>query len=487
MSTGHKDHDSNKVLSAKLRSLHSLNKEIKFLKRSLRVFCEQRDKVESEIALIRASTAPITRIPVEVLSSIFRAVLRIEYNDLFSMKCAITNRKALLMVCRQWHDVVLDDPLLWNFLMVKLPKTVSIIQHIKWIRQEFVYIDTCLSRSKEAPLDILLNLEEMQHGAYYTMDRVRSELKQIVRDDESEEWLDNELEEWLEDIDWDPCPAGGAYEESLVKLITAITGKDGCTTKQWRSLHITLPAEESILVEFWDSFNHPFPRLCSLSLEGFWVEWYLDSLSFAFLSAEAIELTDIPIDWIPPCPKLNRLRLVDYKEWSHEYTGDLKRFTQVAELAIIDCGVPSDFPNSTPITLPALDHFDILTVYDSNMVKRFECGQLGKLTIDLDLPDLILEAPIQLFTAAKSVVIIGDLESHEDLTDLVLSDLLTQFSSAHTIQVHPSIFHQVLRLVGSLREKEMLRSLRTVIAGDEVSGVRNQVYSIADDNTAILS
>jgi hypothetical protein len=88
---------------------------------------------------------------------------------------------------------------------------------------------------------------------------------------------------------------------------------------------------------------------------------------------------------------------------------------------------------------------------------------------------------------AKSVVIMGNSKYYAEVTDTVLSDLLTQFSSAHTIQVHPSGVHRVLRLVGSLREKKILGCLRTVIAGDEISGVRARDYDIADDNIAVLS
>jgi hypothetical protein len=492
--SGRNDYGSNNVLSGKLQSLQNINKEIKILKNSLRTFCKRRDELESEIAHIRSSTAPVRRIPVEVLSIIFKEIVQIEYNDASSMSLAIQNRNRLLMVCRDWRDIALNDSQLWNFLMVKPPNTVSIAQHMKWIRQECVYIDTCLSRSKEAPLDILLDLEEIKSGYRYVMDQVSASLDEIIQDDDLE-WLDEESEEglsdgltaWLDDIPWNECPVEGIYDESLVKLMMAITGKDGSNIKRWRSLHLRMP-KDLILEKFWNTLDYPFPRLLSLSLRGFWNKSHLFALSFAFLSAEVIELYDIPTDWIPPCPKLHQLKLVDYYRWNEETIGDLRRFTQLPKLTLIktiydEHCVPTD--NSMPFPLPSLDHLDVFAPYESNLVKYFECGRIGKLTIDLNLSQLILQAPIQVFTVAESVVVAGSLESYERSPDRVLSDFLAQFSSARTIQVHPSIVHRVLRSIDSLREGGNLRSLRTVIAGDKVTGVCGRVYPIAD--TAALS
>ncbi|KAI0345668.1 hypothetical protein BDW22DRAFT_1324337, partial [Trametopsis cervina] len=90
-------------------------------------------------------TTPIGKLPAEIISEIFRWVAFVptskpRYTSIYSSSTACYTWVTILCVCRRWHEVAMATPDLWSLIEVAGNRKV---------------IDTCLTRSKNALLDVV--------------------------------------------------------------------------------------------------------------------------------------------------------------------------------------------------------------------------------------------------------------------------------------------------------------------------------------------
>lgn len=98
------------------------------------------DRIASQIAVNRSVTAPLHRLPPELLAEIFLNL----HNYPYSTSELSTLDRSIARVCITWRQVALGTPRLWAFIVVQ-PKTINAEE----------YLRRYLPRSKSCPLYIL--------------------------------------------------------------------------------------------------------------------------------------------------------------------------------------------------------------------------------------------------------------------------------------------------------------------------------------------
>ncbi|TFK58742.1 hypothetical protein BDN72DRAFT_744443, partial [Pluteus cervinus] len=87
----------------------------------------------------RNALLPISTLPNEILSDIFSiSILRMKN---YTNKPGIHNLLRVTWVCHHWRDIALSDASLWTYIGE---------ENFSWAAQ-------CLSRSKDAPLELVFN------------------------------------------------------------------------------------------------------------------------------------------------------------------------------------------------------------------------------------------------------------------------------------------------------------------------------------------
>ncbi|TFK60347.1 hypothetical protein BDN72DRAFT_850586 [Pluteus cervinus] len=90
-----------------------------------------------KLQVARNAYLPISSLPNEVLSNIFLICRRKPYSDRPDIRVLLT----LTWVCHHWRDVALSDSSLWTYIG----------------GENFLWAAECLSRSKEAPLEVIFD------------------------------------------------------------------------------------------------------------------------------------------------------------------------------------------------------------------------------------------------------------------------------------------------------------------------------------------
>ncbi len=107
------------------------------------------------------SALVLSRVPAEVLSQVFRHILHgdiwrsWENVDENHIPTKMDTPWPLMLVCRQWHEVVSSDAALWSTFILTIRQPVPTSDNVAHLPAVFEH---CLRQSKKAPLTIKLAL-----------------------------------------------------------------------------------------------------------------------------------------------------------------------------------------------------------------------------------------------------------------------------------------------------------------------------------------
>ncbi|KAJ3936099.1 MAG: hypothetical protein NXY57DRAFT_987197, partial [Lentinula lateritia] len=114
----------------------------------------QKEKINNYIGAHQALMSPIRQIPSETLADIFVWCLPADRNAVRSLKEAPL---LLTTICRNWRQVALDTPRLWNSLHIFLPPYLSDIA----VSKRAIGVKTWLQRSGSLPLSISFHVKPL--------------------------------------------------------------------------------------------------------------------------------------------------------------------------------------------------------------------------------------------------------------------------------------------------------------------------------------
>jgi len=183
--------------------------------------------------------SPIRRCPPEVLGVVFQFLVG-DYGDLI----------AISLVCKQWYNLVLQDPWLWCTIRVELPNNAKWKWKTEsWSRSNRSYISKCLERSGSLPLKVELDFESLMNRSDLLVKLLESGLRDTTRCT-LPETDQRSIVSWL-------CECEGLPElayrlkifsdwdvDDILGLVDEFIGSDAQITSRWDSLDIQFPKSD---------------------------------------------------------------------------------------------------------------------------------------------------------------------------------------------------------------------------------------------------
>lgn len=243
-----------------------------------------------EAAVAIVPPAFINKCPPEILSMIFK----------FSIVGNPQNIQRLLLVCKRWHNFILQDPQMWNTIHIRVPNDEWDVE--SWALSTSSFVKCCLERSRSTLLDLELDFTYMRTSRQQLIDRLDATCGFETDDD-------GVLRDWLASLDYDDLLdhddlIGSCGPEHAVDLIDELIGPAGEIMERWGSLKILFPTyfeNETLLLGIWSKLIYPAANLSSIYLEE------LDHLD----DADPDEGTFL----VPYFPKITCLTISDLRNW----------------------------------------------------------------------------------------------------------------------------------------------------------------------------
>lgn len=242
-------HNPPQEILEKVQELHTCESDISHLEQRLGMLQEQRRRLSDELAAFRASVAPISLIPVEILYMIINAV--VGNGDYFQIL-------QLSLVCKAWRNAVVNIPWLW----VTLP--ITLVYDMDFMIKQQRLVEMVMDRSKGYLLDVSIDLTSSEPLQEYVSSRIELAFPSFY---ESADTVD-----WIAASDWNNLPAVEAIKESHRRLFDTIVGLEHENMARWRSLEIALPWEErdlEVVIPILKTiFDTPTSGLLELEING---------------------------------------------------------------------------------------------------------------------------------------------------------------------------------------------------------------------------
>ncbi|KIM32559.1 hypothetical protein M408DRAFT_19959 [Serendipita vermifera MAFF 305830] len=239
----------------KLEALQSQNGLIEELQLRLNAARLERDRLEREIDEYRTSipSGPsyIHRCPKEVLMILF------EFYTLENPRVV----RRLLQVCREWYQLAISTPRLWN----RIPVTPEYVWDMKSSCKDiYRRVGVCLQRSGSLPLELDLNFTNFESSRA----KIREKIIDCFWDDIQDiptlsGWAWNLPTEEIEEFKVIPA----CHPRHVLVVIRQLTGKTGDVMLRWGSLRLTLPEDPDVAI-LWKRLSFPTPRLSHMTLIG---------------------------------------------------------------------------------------------------------------------------------------------------------------------------------------------------------------------------
>lgn len=242
-STGSKRKEN---ISTQVQSLNEMKKKILELEDELAKAREKQDYLETEIAYHHTSKAPINRLPPETLPMIFE-----EYGKQWHPQI-----RRLMLVCRQWHELILNSPRLWSYIQIEL----AYLSTPNQLNSAFKYSGACLSRSKSCLLHIAMDFSHFPNK-FEHIDNIIS--------DAFDNLLDNQGT-WVQAVDYDRLEVYDlAYDRDTGKCASLVK-RLASQNERWETLDIAFGTGEPFWIfdEVWPELPKSTPNLAELVMEG---------------------------------------------------------------------------------------------------------------------------------------------------------------------------------------------------------------------------
>ncbi|KAG8851473.1 hypothetical protein FRC20_001749 [Serendipita sp. 405] len=170
-----------------------------------------------------SGSSPISRCPDVILESIFEAVAEEGSHNILS----------LLTVSKRFHRLAMSNPLLWRKIFITINDNLTEINSLS-----VPYIKACLERSGDAPLDVILDCDELPGGHEFMRNYIYDLLDRSVESEQDREDISSHLAgEFRDDEDgdgWD-FPLYERKLEPLLDIIHALAGPKGINKQYHQS------------------------------------------------------------------------------------------------------------------------------------------------------------------------------------------------------------------------------------------------------------
>ncbi|SJK98637.1 uncharacterized protein ARMOST_01905 [Armillaria ostoyae] len=124
----------------------------------------RRDAVHKAMVVYSSTLAPVRRLPVDVLRTVFREIQISEWRTIPPSPPLDFSQGpwTLSHVCGAWRDVVLSCPQLWSHIVLYFPSPLSVKNPLAEVysppRHMLVALRAMILRSEQCPLDIVFEL-----------------------------------------------------------------------------------------------------------------------------------------------------------------------------------------------------------------------------------------------------------------------------------------------------------------------------------------
>lgn len=409
------------------------------LKRLLATAEQEVERLKRELAECQQATssAVISNCPSEILSMIFELSIS-DGRDVVQIG-------RLLLVCKHWHAVVINDPYIWNRIHISVPVQWDIRS---WSRSTESYIKCCIERSRNSRLHINLNFSGLYTIRQQIAERVQYGFLNLSPIAQSGVSL---ISEWLEDLDYEPLEGNiGTDMECLPHHAIDLIGHLSTrleVVRRWESLVIHAPSDVDLLKDIWELVSPGGVNLSQIHLNGW--NWQDLPERYCELEEDTPLLTiphvkDLKIESLTSCYYLlsfdpSSLRKLCVCLESHEeFFVQMARFEQLTTLILITepWHAPVD-PNLSPrISLRKLQELVVTVKRDVKDLEsvRFDSPNLNRLVIET----LIVEPlATRLRVQPREVRWVPDYPHSEILSvaHTVIRDFLLHYSDSETLSI----------------------------------------------------
>jgi len=236
----------------------------------------------------RITPTPINSCPAEILSMIFR--LSIPERD------NIRHMGRLLLVCKQWYTLVMNDPQMWSTIKILAPAQWDMRF---WSDSTRSYVESCIERSRTTGLNIDINFSSLQstkeqliERLHYGFFHLRSSSQTEVDHEFIDEWLDGLDYEELED---DTETTVDCLPDHAIELIEKLVGVDEDVMRRWEGFILWFPSRSTRLFSaIWEQLAPKTINVSRLHLIG--VSWYALHRNYDYNSedGETIPILSLP-------------------------------------------------------------------------------------------------------------------------------------------------------------------------------------------------
>jgi hypothetical protein len=203
-------------------------------------FADIRPTQRIPLELPKVEAAPIHRCPDEILCLFFEAFVSLPPDEDVDHHYHPQIRR-LLLVCRRWYTLVTNTARLWARIEISSPLGLFDIGSQK---SQFPYIFACLNRSKNLPITVDLDMQDLDHGAYI-IEALAHQAKAIVDEDEHDRIIQQ-----IADQVWDFRSTW--FDSQIELVIERLVGADGEHIKRWGTMMLHLPDDENMAIRVWN-------------------------------------------------------------------------------------------------------------------------------------------------------------------------------------------------------------------------------------------
>jgi hypothetical protein len=320
----------------------------------------KKQKITRNVGCVVRSTqgGPICHCPEEVLHEIFQCYL-IGYHP---------NIRILLLVCKDWYRIVMDRATLWTRIQIpKIPqddnRTINTVVT--------PYVQACLKRSQNLPLDIELNLERLRGIDNYAI----SYLYETLVDNPDYNHMQNDFYRELYNME-----RPNVFNYSFLNLLNT-------NVERWQKFKIMVPSNDiDTCVALFREIDLPKAKLSSLEICGITdLRVPLSHLLRNLPSIQGVQHLNaggISLAYFPDSDSLCSLQTLTTFPWGPTQILDISRCTSLQSLTLdISYTVAVPDVGKYHLHLPRLKSLSVKGPLQSLSEFTIECPVLEQLTM----------------------------------------------------------------------------------------------------------
>jgi hypothetical protein len=257
---------------------------VKYIADLLKTNQEECDRLELEWHSYSSTLSPIRACPPEILSMIF--LLYLAENP--------RRVRQLLLVCRQWHEVTIKDPRMWNRIHITVKESEWDLKSAAKTYEN--HAKMCLQRSGSSLLDIELDCTELCSSSDQMLEMIGRSFAGQLADRDALDTFDN----WLYALELDeleiPAITATCQPRHVVSAIKLIAGKNGENMSRCGSFRLMLPRfdDPELIKSILKLLKGPAPCLTRLKFMTLGLDdSYDDALAGCFSDLQSLKHLDV--------------------------------------------------------------------------------------------------------------------------------------------------------------------------------------------------